>query len=146
MTFRVGTPYPERQNKTIKKEALYSTTRRIHRTADNGYILKKDMKALVPNSIDAKAIGYIQRRLKRSLTYNEKEALVGNIEPGSGQEFKDTVDFWFDHGLSFEGRENMEDFRTNYLTRCADRREREWAKEKAQLHNTKIIDLFDVSI
>jgi hypothetical protein len=134
------------RTKQIKKEATHSTTRRIHRTADNGYILKKDMKALVPNSIDAKAIGYIQRRLKRSLTYNEKEALVGNIEPGSGQEFKDAVDFWFDHGLSFEGRDNMEDFRTNYLTRCADRREREWAKEKAQLHNTKIIDLFDVSI
>lgn len=134
------------RTKQIKKEAPHGTRRRIHRTADNGYFLKKDMKALVPNSIDAKAIGYIQRRLKRSLTYNEKEALVGNIEPGSGQEFKDAVDFWFDHGLSFEGRENMEDFRTNYLTRCADRREREWAKEKAQLHNTKIIDLFDVSI
>lgn len=146
MTFRVGTPYPERQNKTNPKRSPHSTRRRIHRAADNGYFLNKDMKALVPNSIDAKAIGYIQRRLKRTLTYNEKVALVGNIEPGSGQEFKDTVDFWFDHGLSFEGRENMEDFRTNYLTRCADRREREWAKEKAQLHNTKIIDLFDVRI
>ena len=131
------------KTKQIQKEAIHGTWRRIDGTAERGYIHRMNMETLKPSQIDAKAIGYIQRRLKRTLTYNEKVALVGNIEPGSGQEFKDTVDFWFEHGLSFEGRENMEDFRTNYLTRCADRREREWAKEKAQLHNTKIIDLFD---
>jgi len=103
------------------------------------------MKALEPSNIDAKAIAYVQRRLLRTLSYNEKAALVGNIEPGSGQEFKESVDFWFDHGLSFEGRDNMEDFRKHYLNRVADRREKEWAKQKQELQNTKIIDLFQPS-
>lgn len=96
--------------------------------------------ALQPKAHEAKAVQYLQRRLKRDLTFEEKDELVGKVEPGTGQEFKDTTDFWFAHGLSFAGREGMADFRTNYLNRVADKREAEWNKEKAQLTNTDIID------
>ncbi len=96
------------------------------------------MKAFTP--IEAKAFRYVERRLLRKLTSEEREALRGEVTAGTGQEYRDAVDFMFDHGYSFTGEKGMTTFRGIYLAAVARKREKEWADEKAELTNTRIID------